>query len=393
MGLGQAAWAALDDGRLAVLPYFWSERLPRWLSCLPHHIGGFLRSFSERYISVEEITPTTRACGMDANARRQTGPPVNAPSHNPVPDPNAQRRSYGTRASGYLPVPMNISVPTGRGMAGPAVYHDNYQQSAAGFSFGIPHNTMPYHSGYGQVTHNFHAYYSSPMYNVPQVQQTVYDVSQQPLPQRSVTQRTIPTDVAASYLLSEPADTAHVLPAQAASSGASKVDPPDPADRGAAPDDQSSAASTSKMPQASEAPKEQEHSTPTEMAEAHERYQTSMKAIFTNIHDSALALASESLLDVSKWFLPKVTELETKDMAGSGIATLVSEEILNKMGDEIVQLCDGIEKHGLVDYEYGVWEGPIIDTDLEVVLTECLDFYENTDESGDTPLANPSASR
>ncbi|KAK6823502.1 hypothetical protein PG987_013759 [Apiospora arundinis] len=263
------------------------------------------------------------------------------------------------------------------------------------------------------------------MYNVPQVQQTVYDVSQQPLPQRSVTQRTIPTDVAASYLLSEPADTAHVLPAQAVSSGASKVDPPDPADRGAAPDDQSSAASTSKMPQASEAPKEQEHSTPTEMAEAHERYQTSMKAIFTNIHDSALALASESLLDVSKWFLPKVTELgspglatdnpqlhpdrmklwhefnyawlallqKQKDMAGSGIATLVSEEILNKMGDEIVQLCDGIEKHGLVDYEYGVWEGPIIDTDLEVVLTECLDFYENTDESGDTPLANPSASR
>lgn len=249
---------------------------------------------------------------MDANARRQTGPPVNAPSHNPVPDPNAHRRSYGTCASRYPPVPMNISVPTGRGMVGPAVYHDNYQQSAAGFSLGIPHNTMPYHSGYVQVTpqvHNLHAYYSSPMYNVPQVQQTVYDVSQQPLPQQPATQRTIPTDVAASYLLSEPADTAHVLPTQAVSSGASKVDPPDPADRGAAPDDQSSAASTSKMPQASEAPKEQEHSTPTEMAEAHERYQTSMKAIFTNIHDSALALASESLLDVSKWFLPKVTEL------------------------------------------------------------------------------------
>ena len=63
-----------------------------------------------------------------------------------------------------------------------------------------------------------------------------------------------------------------------------------------------------------------------------------------------------------------------KDMAGSGIVTLVSEDILNKMGDEIVQLCDGIEKHGLVDYEYGVWEGPIIDSmlSLQVELTPRL---------------------
>lgn len=32
------------------------------------------------------------------------------------------------------------------------------------------------------------------------------------------------------------------------------------------------------------------------------------------------------------------------------------------MGHEIVRLCNGIERHGLVDYEYGVWEELIIDS-------------------------------
>jgi hypothetical protein len=29
------------------------------------------------------------------------------------------------------------------------------------------------------------------------------------------------------------------------------------------------------------------------------------------------------------------------------------------MGEELVRLCDGIERHGLVDYQYGVWEDQI----------------------------------
>ena len=33
---------------------------------------------------------------------------------------------------------------------------------------------------------------------------------------------------------------------------------------------------------------------------------------------------------------------------------------LKKMGKELVRLCDGVERHGLVDYEYGVWEEDII---------------------------------
>ena len=42
--------------------------------------------------------------------------------------------------------------------------------------------------------------------------------------------------------------------------------------------------------------------------------------------------------------------------------TLVSEESLKKMGKEIVRLCDGIERHGLVDYEYGVREELVIES-------------------------------
>ena len=40
--------------------------------------------------------------------------------------------------------------------------------------------------------------------------------------------------------------------------------------------------------------------------------------------------------------------------------TLVPQEGLQKMGKDLVRLCDGIERHGLVDYQYGVWEEQII---------------------------------
>lgn len=30
-----------------------------------------------------------------------------------------------------------------------------------------------------------------------------------------------------------------------------------------------------------------------------------------------------------------------------------------RMGDELVRLCDGVEKYGLVDYQLGVWEEKI----------------------------------
>lgn len=82
--------------------------------------------------------------------------------------------------------------------------------------------------------------------------------------------------------------------------------------------------------------------------------------------------------------------------------SLVPQDGLQKMGKDLVRLCDSIERHGLVDYQYGVWEEQIIDStslvlflwvgfDWEGVLTddfamivleECLDLYETPDGSG-----------
>lgn len=41
--------------------------------------------------------------------------------------------------------------------------------------------------------------------------------------------------------------------------------------------------------------------------------------------------------------------------------TLITEEYLKKLGNELVHLCNLIERHGLVDYECGVWEERILD--------------------------------
>lgn len=38
---------------------------------------------------------------------------------------------------------------------------------------------------------------------------------------------------------------------------------------------------------------------------------------------------------------------------------VMSQETIKKLGDELIRLCDGIESHGLVDYQYGVWEDRI----------------------------------
>jgi hypothetical protein len=40
--------------------------------------------------------------------------------------------------------------------------------------------------------------------------------------------------------------------------------------------------------------------------------------------------------------------------------TLIPENYLEKMGDDLVALGNKIEHHGLVDYEMGVWEDQIL---------------------------------
>lgn len=77
---------------------------------------------------------------------------------------------------------------------------------------------------------------------------------------------------------------------------------------------------------------------------------------------------------------------------------LLSQDSIEKLGNELVRLCDGLERHGLIDYQYGVWEEQIVagkfshhtlpqaPTEILLpdranipsitVLEDCLDLYE-----------------
>lgn len=46
--------------------------------------------------------------------------------------------------------------------------------------------------------------------------------------------------------------------------------------------------------------------------------------------------------------------------------TLIDHDYLERMGTELVRRCDDMEKHGLVDYQMGVWEEEIIASKREI---------------------------
>ena len=60
-------------------------------------------------------------------------------------------------------------------------------------------------------------------------------------------------------------------------------------------------------------------------------------------------------------------EDETRQMVDSGRPpappqNLLPKESLEEIGNELVSLCDSLEKHGLVDYQMGVSEQEIIES-------------------------------
>lgn len=158
------------------------------------------------------------------------------------------------------------------------------------------------------------------------------------------------------------------------------------------------------------------------MEAAYSTYQTALKEIFQNIIDGRLAQASQSLLEVSEWLLGHVGDLgltvdetslhadrirlwgefntawlsifqKQKDILESGQRiqhpqTLMSQDFITKMAKDLIRMCDAIEKHGLIDYQYGVAEEQII-----MVLTECLDLQESIEGVGGIGLQDPGIGR
>ncbi|MCJ1481842.1 hypothetical protein MMC06_002001 [Schaereria dolodes] len=147
--------------------------------------------------------------------------------------------------------------------------------------------------------------------------------------------------------------------------------------------------------------------------EAYNQYQNALRQTFENTHSGRLIEAGQSLLEISGWLLGHAVELglvrdeqelhgerlklwndfnlcwlavlqrqkdNTQEMLGTGQSpqppqSILQEDFLERMGRELVRLCDNMERHGLVDYQMGVWEEEIIS-----VLTDCLDLLGGGDD-------------
>ncbi|KAF2143470.1 uncharacterized protein K452DRAFT_171627 [Aplosporella prunicola CBS 121167] len=131
---------------------------------------------------------------------------------------------------------------------------------------------------------------------------------------------------------------------------------------------------------------------------AYAEYQTQLKRTFGYIHDGRLAEGGTSLMRITEWLLGNAEALglvrddaamhserlklweefntcwlsilqKQKDMlqetAESGQpppspCSLMEYDFMESMGKDLVHLCDNMEKHGLVDYQMGVWEEEIV---------------------------------
>ncbi|RYC80873.1 hypothetical protein BFJ63_vAg16236 [Fusarium oxysporum f. sp. narcissi] len=254
------------------------------------------------------------------------------------------------------------------------------------------------------------------MYNVgpPSTQNTVYDAQQFSSRQPAAMQM-VPPDVASSYFGSETGASAGPSlqqPAQGSSGSANVYQ-----QSNAMNDSSNSMYSVRAMPQATS-------TADVSITDDHDygegaleekwvSYQRQLGSIFQEIVNGSLESASEKLLSVTSWLLSPVADLGlhldetnlhadriqlwndfnhawlglgqrqidlmTSSQPLSRTQSLVPKAMMKKMGNELVRLCDGIERHGLVDYQYGVWEDQIT-----AVLEDCLDLFDASEEGSDS---------
>ncbi|KNB15415.1 hypothetical protein FOXG_13978 [Fusarium oxysporum f. sp. lycopersici 4287] len=291
----------------------------------------------------------------------------------------------------------------------------------------MPGTAIAYGSEYGhdsRRTQGFGDYSTAAtaMYNVgqPSTQKTVYDAQQFSSRQPAAMQM-MPPDIASRYFGSETGASAGPSPQQPAqgSSGSANVYQQSNAMNYAS----NSMSSESVMPQATK-------TADVSMTEDHDyaegaleeewvSYQRQLASIFQEIVNGSLESASETLLSLTSWLLSQVADLgmyytvyvivegnrrkpelttlwNDFNHAWLGLGqrqidlmtssqqlwrtqNLVPEAMIKKMGNELIRLCDGIERHGLVDYQYGVWEDQIT-----AVLGDCLDLYDASKEGSDS---------
>ncbi|QLI72837.1 uncharacterized protein G6M90_00g096400 [Metarhizium brunneum] len=238
------------------------------------------------------------------------------------------------------------------------------------------------------------------MYNVPPhtaAQQAVYD-TQQFTPRQHAAMQMMPSDVASSYFVSDTSGGA-ATSLQASGQGSSTSYQHQNTGIGYP-------SSMSELQQSGGANAGMSGSRDADDAIALKwsSYQRQLGTVFRDVSDGQLERASSTLLELSKWLLPQVPQLglhqddpslheerlklwndfnhgwlslayQQKQLMTSGQQISNSQRLMTKdqiegLGDELVRLCDGLERHGLVDYQYGVWEEQI-----EEALEACLDLF------------------
>ncbi|CAF3446925.1 unnamed protein product [Fusarium graminearum] len=355
--------------------------------------------------------------------RRQNEPSVhsNPNQRYSLHDPSQQRRSVaGASNDRYRPASLATPSSSGRGMGAAGNYSSYYSEPSASFpTANMPGTAIAYGSEYGhdsrQQQQGFGGYGTAAtmMYNVaqPNPQNPVYDAQHFSSRQPAGLQMMTP-DVASTYFASETGSAAGPSLHQSAqsSSGSANVYQQSNAMSYAS----NNMSSVNAMPQPTA-------SADVSMAEDHDyaegaleekwvSYQRQLGSIFQDISDGSLESASETLLSVTSWLLSQVADLglnlddtnlhadriqlwndfnhawlglgqQQIDLMASSqqlsrAQSLVSKAMIKKMGNELIRLCDGIERHGLVDYQYGVWEDQITE-----VLEDILDLYEDSEEA------------
>ncbi|KAL4999059.1 hypothetical protein BDV10DRAFT_193939 [Aspergillus recurvatus] len=136
---------------------------------------------------------------------------------------------------------------------------------------------------------------------------------------------------------------------------------------------------------------------PPPSAEPLRQFQRALRVTVDHTRAGQLVEASRSLLDISEWLVATARELgilrddqmlhsdrlklwndfnicwlalcqKQKDMTQELLQTgrqsprtsLLSIEMMDSLGKQLIQLCDQMEQHGLVDYQMGIWEEEIL---------------------------------
>uniref|UniRef100_A0A0D2Y8J7 Uncharacterized protein n=1 Tax=Fusarium oxysporum (strain Fo5176) TaxID=660025 RepID=A0A0D2Y8J7_FUSOF len=210
----------------------------------------------------------------------------------------------------------------------------------------MPGTAIAYGSEYGhdsRRTQGFGDYSTAAtaMYNVgqPSTQKTVYDAQQFSSRQPAAMQM-MPPDIASRYFGSETGASAGPSPQQPAqgSSGSANVYQQSNAMNYAS----NSMSSESVMPQATK-------TADVSMTEDHDYAEGALEEewLWNDFNHAWLGLGQRQI------------DLMTSSQQLWRTQNLVPEAMIKKMGNELIRLCDGIERHGLVDYQYGVWEDQI----------------------------------